>query len=425
MILFNNNIALPSELAEPSFGFDPDKGKIVLRSRDFRANGNFHITLNNKKYILESGGVLEYTLPAYNKEFSISYSQITDDAKYTSKSYSKKIFLNHPDCIYFDYGDDYESSQIIGYKGTNPRIIIPDKHNLVTTTTANILDFPKVSSSSGITIRTNKYMDTFNIKDYRITDFIIDSENFELQERQFEGLSNLVNITFASTIKNVPYRAFYGCKNLKLDGTQFKKLSSFGAEAFYNTPKIKYFRFSGTSLPSGLFDYPSNEKGVQKVIFTSESSINGFTNKTLPNASYTQGMLYQGNKKHQVFCDVSEALWPSTPATNSNLTFWFHSKSYYFTFTGDNKIIGLDIKAERSSGTEIGHVYLITSNGNPTSTNPGITISGSNRTWKFYYTYLYNRAYPNTSDKITVTPITSTGFMSSTTYTISNHIREI
>lgn len=408
MLLFNNKLAMSAKLIDPSFAFDPDKGKIVLRSRDFRTSGTFQLTFNGNTYKIESGGVLNYTLPVYDIEYPITYYQIPENESLQTSKYESKVFLNHPDCLNFRYGD-YKSSHIIKYVGASPTVYIPDKHNMVSTLSAEILEFPNVESSE-LTVSTGAYMKTFNIKDPRITEFDIRCSTFIPSESQFEGLTNLTTVKFSTPITEFSKRMFYECKNFSMELDDIKKVSTFGEYAMYDVPKQKIIRCAASTLPKGVFDYSTS--GEQKIIFTSASSVNGLTAKTLPTGTWTDGMLYNTNKKHQIFCDVSEALWPDEPCDTTTITFNGYSTSnQYLSFTTDYRVIGLELQAYSPSGVLKGHVYLIPYSSSATTTRPAFTITGNKKTFKCYYSYLYGNGYVNSADKIHIRPITSTGFM--------------
>ena len=346
MLLFNNKISLPALLQEPSFAFDPDLGKVVIRSKDFRDSGMFSIIYNGKITTVDSGGVLNYTLPVYDIKYPISYYQIPSENKYQIKKYSSEFFINNPFCKNFRYEGGWESTHIYKYIGTESNIVIPDKHNLLNTLSAEITSFPKVSSNS-ITITTGLYMTTFNIKDTRITGFTVKSTEFIPQESQFDGLINLKTVSLSNELTTCPDRMFYNCKKLSLDPDFFKNITEFGDHALYNTYKQKVIRCSANRLESGLFDY--DDEGVQKVIYTSALSINGLTNDTLITGDKTAGLLYESGE-HEAVCNITDKIWTGKPSTREIIHNGYDFSNTILNLSTDKNSIAIKLETKTYEG---------------------------------------------------------------------------
>ena len=171
MLKLNSDSAvLPSELRKPTIGFDADLYKLKIRNTDFRDNPTISYTLNGNSF--ETTGLSEYDLPEIDKEYSLNVTLTPTKGYLKQTNTVTTIFKNSILCRDFIYDGNYDSTRIKAYKGTNSNIVIPDKHNLIYTTSAEILEFPNVSSST-IQITTPLNMTSFNIRDDRITEFTI------------------------------------------------------------------------------------------------------------------------------------------------------------------------------------------------------------------------------------------------------------
>lgn len=441
----DDKLALPSRLYPPRIGFDADYNRFKIRNTDTRDNPRIECTIGGKNYVLDNDNRTSYTLPSINKYYNAIYTLTPTRDVLKTITGTFNIFSNHPDCKYFRYdGDKYDSTHIIEYKGIENNIVIPEMHNMLVTKTANLTEFPKVQSTA-IKITTPSGMDSFWIKENRITDFTINSPSFISTDYQFSDLTNLKSVKLKSNgtyaphmfenctafttlletgrILNVGDYAFYNCKNLNLNLNTLRNIVNLGEYAFYNSP-MKTIRLSASYLPNGCFDYSENP--FQKVIFTTASSINGLTNRNMAVSNYTGGMLYDGDKKHQVYCDVTDTVWGVSGETEEdNLTWTYDKTTQYFEFKTDPNLLGLDINVYRptnspiggitgDAGTTLGHVFLIpTHAGEPASNYPSFDFTNdySRKIFKCYFTYLYGTSLTHVLDEISIRGITHSGVM--------------
>lgn len=366
MINFNNKIILPSRLTMPSYSFDATYRTLIFRNRDTRDIPKLKYTLNGTTYEGHFDRRITYDLPSIDTEYQISFVGIPTDSKY--KGYSKifKIFKNHPDCKDFIYGDK-TSTVISGYKGTNNTITVPNKYNLNSLTEVNITSFPNVKGDISLTVESE--ISKFWIKDSKLKEINVKCLTFAPEVEQFSELTNLTKVEFAKPLTSCPDKMFYKCSSVNINPNATKNITQFGDQAFFDTRSQKSIRFAGTRLESGVFDYSST--GVQKSIFTSANSVNGLTNDDIPYGTFTDGMLYNYDKKHQVYCNVTDSVWRDTSATVSTITNNGYNGSTTmapddtFVLTpDDSNVFGLDIVVYDENGKEINHTQNIKTPGN-------------------------------------------------------------
>lgn len=355
--LNSNHTILPYEVSEPRIGFDADYYKLYIRNIDTRTDVDISYTLNNDSYTIKSGIINYYDVPAIDTLYTVKYiaTPKAENMKGISKEF--KIFKNNINCKYYRYaGDKYESTHIDKYTGTMSNVVIPTKHNMFNTLSAELLDFPNVKSST-IQVTTPYYMDTFNIRDDRITDFVIDSLHFKPIDYQFANFPNLKDIR-ANFVLSSNYM-FANSPKLNMDPSNTKDMEEIGQYAFYNTPSQKVIRIKASTIEENMFD-----GDTEKVIFTKSEYVNGKGQKALADYKFKYS-----NGVHQLYSNVSDDIWVNEAPEENSLIEVVHynstgsdelyeglrlPKESVVLSTTDTNIIGFKFETRRESGTIIG-----------------------------------------------------------------------
>ena len=485
----NDKTILPSRLYPPRIGFDGDYCEIKVRNTDLRDNPHIRCDINGVQYNLNNDRKMAYYLPTIDKYYAAELTLTPTKDELKSYTTTFNIFKNNENCKYYRYsGDNYESTDIYRYLGTEYRVVIPEKHNMVNTQSATLTEFPRVKSEI-ITITTPLYMSDFWIKEDRITQFTING-TLNAKDYQFTELPNLervtgrtnrfskhmfdgetklsyVSLTGASLVDDYAFNdctsltevngltsitrintygftnctslinpridnctivgsyAFQNCKSLDMDPLTTAEIQTLGINSFYNTP-LKTVVLNTSTLPVGCFDYSENP--FQKVIFTKASTINGLDKWTLCNGTYTNGMLYDGGKKHQVYTELSEAAWENSPATNDKITLEYYTgydtagafdgqalpKNSFVFKAEDPNVIGLHITIKRSYGKKVNEVYWLPHMTGVSGTSIALSHAVKRDGVKYFYVsgyQLYDMGLTNVMDRITVQAIDRNGLM--------------
>lgn len=411
MLTFNNRLLRYGKLQQPLLAFDPDLRKIRFLSRD-NATESVQYTLNNIDNTLNINVTTDYSLPEIDKEYSLQCNSIS--SIYNSSDIKEyKIFMNHERCKDFQY-PSYLSNEIEGYIGTGSNIFIPEMHNLVKTTNANITDLSSAIGNSLI-VTTPKFMDTFYIKDSRISSFKI-LGNLVPKTHQFSDIDNLENIEYNFT--TLSEYMFANCPKLNINPDNIKTVKSVPAYAFYNTPKQKIIRLSADTLRQSSFD-----GALEKVIFTSTETINGLDQKTLTSNTALQ---YTGGK-HQVYCGLNDLDWTGESATDDTVkVLGYNNTSSIITkdglniypkcigFKANKNVLGFSIKITSSSGsTKLSGMYYLPKNYSTGSSQDAVHnnfyTSGEYKYFMVSATQMYGNAIVTNIDRLILQSIDMNG----------------
>lgn len=366
MLSFGDKAILKAELFPPRIGFDADNLNFsVIRTDDRDLSSISYSLAGGSLKDISNGKLTPYNLSKIDTYYTLSVSLTPKNSKYKGNTTNIQIFKNHEDCKYFKYsGNDYESTDIYKYTGIKNNIVIPTKHNMVNTLSATILEFPNVSSDT-ITITTPKYMSEFNIRDDRITEFTVNGSLNPIPY-QFGNFPILTNVNGSFSICS-DYM-FYNSPNLSMNPNNTKNMGKIGKKAFFNLPKQKVVRIAADELPIDSFGYDNayGENDLQKIIFTSSNTINGYNQRKLYNGAPTKGMKYTDpndgvEKSHQVFCGLTEEAWEEEAPESDVVYVKGHSTTsnqypnIVWKFRADDpRVMGLYMRVVSINGSEKG-----------------------------------------------------------------------
>lgn len=422
MLKFNNKPMLSRSVLNPVFAFDPDLRNLKIRNIDPRTDVSISYELNGISYNIEDNQTFGYDIPE-NIRYSLRLTLNPENESLKSLTKSYSIFANNEDCKYYKYsGDSFESTDIYSYVGTSGVLKIPEKHNLVNTTSATLTDLSSVIDDT-ISVTTPQYMTDFYIKDDRITEFNI-LGNLNPVDYQFADFPNLTSITGLPSVCS-DYM-FYNSPKLNLGAITNNKFTSLGEKAFFNTPSNKYILTTVSELPDECFSYDNSfgHDDLEKVIFTTSDTVNGFDKLTLPEAAYVRGMTYydpveDAIKNHQVFCGLKTQYLSPSWWFEENETIDDRVISVVYDLDSDRltirtatpKIIGFKIEAKNTSNTNLGKIIwlpqmLLKSNGN------AVDDWKEDNTFYLSLSRFYNTPYPNKTDVLKITPISLKGYTS-------------
>lgn len=411
MLTFNNRILRYGKLQPPLLAFDPDLRKIRFLSRDTDTE-SVQYTLNSVDNTLSTNTTTDYSLPDIDKEYFLQCKSIS--SLYSPSNIKEyKIFMNHERCKDFLY-PSYSSNAIEGYIGTDSNISIPEMHNLVSTTNAEITD---LSSAIGdnLIVTTPRLMNTFYINDSRISTFRILGKLIP-RSHQFSDIDNLQNIDY--DFDTLSEYMFANCPKLSMNPSNTKNVTSVPAYAFYNTPRQRVIRLKADTLQQSSFDGAG-----EKVIFTSAATINGFNQKTLTSNT---ALPYTGGK-HQVYCGLNELDWTGESATDDTVkVLGYNTGSSIITkdglniypkcigFKANKNVLGFFIKITSSSGsTKLSGMYYLpkkySTGDNQDVVHNNFYTSGNYRYFMVSATQMYGTALVTNSDRLTIQPIDMNG----------------
>ena len=424
MIDFNGKLAFSKVLQKPIAGFDADKYYLKYKLVDYRDSSKITYTINGNTHNY-SGGLESYSLPEIDTIYSCKWTLTPTNTIYQGISGSFNIFKNHSNCRYFVYGEDYKSTKIEKYNGSNNIVVIPDKHNLVYTDYARILSFPNVSADN-IEITTPLNMHSFNIKDNKITKFTIKGSLTPIAH-QFSDMPILADIIGDFTTSSE--YMFANCPKLNMNPSNTKNMSSVADYAFYNTPSQKVLRFAASTLKQNSFDGAG-----EKVIFTSANTINGYDQTTLVSNT---GLAYNGGK-HQVYCGLNDIDWTGIATSNDKVQVLGYNNNPSETvvigdigvrpgciaFKSDINVMGFFINIKSAGGTTklLGRYYLPKDyyDGKSKVLYDEFMIDGNTKYFIISATQLYGENIVNNIDRLTVQAIDINGLSKNAyTYTIT------
>lgn len=428
MIGFNDKAILPATLLSPELAFDPDYNTLKIKNRDYRDNPVLEYNLNENGYMkITDNKIINYSLPVIDVEYDISYKATPRNTKYKMPEIiTTKIFSNDEKCKYFKYsGDDYNSSDICKYIGTDNNVVIPKKHNLVNTTSATILGFPNVTSKK-IQVTTPVYMTDFNIRDERITEFTVKNGSINPIENQFGSFTNLTNIN-GNFIKCSDYM-FANNPVLNMNPSNTKDMVNIGKYAFYDTPLQRTIRVSAESIEKNMFD-----GDTEKVIFTSSEYINGYSPKTIVKYKFPYSRGY-----HQLYNNVKDPIWKNETPNEESIVEVVHynstgkdelfegltvPKECIVLKSNDVNIMGMKFETRRAGGTNIGEglffpvEYYSTYRSIPNWCRESNPYKYFVAYWSYFYGDDENSALsliPYSTDIIYTTPIGRDGILKTT-----------
>ena len=417
MLTFNNKILRNRKLYPPVLAFDADLRKLSF-TRVSRTDGEtISFSINNGEDIETSEHTfVNYNLPQIDTEYDIDYKVLADTVKHLdSDLITSKIFMNHENCKYFKYGD-YTSQHINAYTGTNANVVIPQKHNLLNTTSATILSFPNVPTNN-VRVTLPYTLQEFNIKDDKIVEFTLSGNR--LKPYQFANLPNLLNIN--GELSSVPAYAFYNCPMLSMNPMNTNAVTEFGDYAFHNTPSQKTLVFSGRQFNNTVFDSTDH-----KYIFTTANTINGFNQFTVvdnPQDLYGQICFPRFNK----------LTWTGSVPNNDTVHIVYFSMSSG-TFRGKNlgaetivfetdaNVLGLYLNVINRDGTAKFKRYWMPKNTSYSSSSvitDFVETDGNKRYFYISASEFYNGAVPKSSDIFYMKAIHMNGFGSECAETIT------